>query len=85
MNFEKPVLAFAVSACMLTSACASEPQPMVIVKKSDMPSSVSESLEAQYVNMDKGVVLYRELRESFDVSHTVFAKWLGVKRRTMYN
>ena len=85
MNFEKPVIAFAVSTCILSSVYASEPQPMVIVKKSDMPSTVSEKFEKENVNVDKGIVLYHELRESFGVSHTVFAKWLGVKRRTMYN
>lgn len=84
MSYIKPVMAIALSAC-LVSGVQAEPRPMVLVKTSDMPASVPDTENTKEVVKDKAVFMYHYLRENFSVSHTEFAKWLGVKRRTMYN
>lgn len=84
MSYIKPVMAIAISA-YLVSGVQSQPQPMVLVKTSDMPASVPKVENTKEVVNDKAVSTYHSLRENFSISHTEFAKWLGVKRRTMYN
>ncbi len=84
MSYIKPVMAVAFSACLISGVHA-QPQPMVLVKTSDMPASVPDADNTKEVGNDKAVVIYHSLREAFSISHTEFAKWLGVKRRTMYN
>lgn len=84
MSYSSPTIAIALSACMLSGPqVQAQPQPTVFVKISDMPATVPS--DNNVVSNDKAVALYHSLRESFSVSHTEFSKWLGVKRRTMYN
>lgn len=85
MTYTRPVTAIALSA-FLVAGVSSEPQPVVMVRVSDMPTSVPFNFDTVDVTRnDKAVALYHSLRKVFCVSHTEFAKWLGVKRRTMYN
>ncbi len=68
---------------------SAEPAPVILVSPLQMPKEVPvqgvvELYQHEVAELD-AVRLYHELRESFGVSHTVMADWLGVKRRTLYN
>jgi hypothetical protein len=83
MSYINPIAAFALSSSLFAGVVAA-PQPVVLISTFDMPSTVP--INYFDVNAsDEAVALYRSLRNDFSVSHTVFANWLGVKRRTMYN
>lgn len=71
------------------TALNAEPQPVMLLSSLEMPQQVPQLAIVKQSESDfsvpEGVRLYHELRQSFDVSHTVMANWLGVKRRTLYN
>lgn len=81
----------ALTACILLSSpmatAASAPKPVVVIQDSEIPQFViAESHEAESAGAERvSLALYKQLKSEFNVSHTVFAPWLGLKRRSLYN
>ena len=65
------------------------PKPVVIVQQAEMPQFVLESYISSPSETtqtpSEAVPLYHSIRRSFSISQTEMSKWLGVKRRTLYN
>lgn len=64
-----------------------QPHPVVLVSSFDMPKQVlPEENPLDIVKQEAiSTKAYHELREEFTLSHSEFSRWLGVKRRTLYN
>jgi len=86
---------FVAVAAVLTIAVVpgvalhAEPQPVMLLSSLEMPQQVPQQsgIDESETNFSspEAVRFYHELRQSFGISNTVMAKWLGVKKRTLYN
>lgn len=80
-----------LSACLLAATpsvyAIQQPEPIVYIQDFELPQFVSEAAndEQAHIEQRASVALYNELKEEFQVSHTEFASWLGLKRRSLYN
>ncbi|EGQ9938785.1 hypothetical protein [Vibrio vulnificus] len=80
-----------LSVCLLAAApgayAVQQPEPVVFIQDYDLPQFVLEAASDQSANTGKhaSVALYQELKDEFQLSHTQFASWLGLKRRSLYN
>lgn len=87
MIFAEPVKQ--VGATMLVMAMMpnvhANIEPVMMLTSIEMPQEVPVNLIKGKKAVYEAVVLYHELRNSFGISHTTMAVWLGVKRRTLYN
>ncbi len=82
----------AISACLMAVTpsvyAISQPEPIVYIQDSELPQFVSDVVseeQAAHAGQNASVALYHELKNEFQVSHTEFASWLGLKRRSLYN
>jgi DNA-binding XRE family transcriptional regulator len=81
--FTKISIAVIALAAPVASVQTPAPQPVVLVSKVDMPQFLPTArLKAEFEN---AVSIYHQLRKEFALSNTAMSKWLGIKRRTLYN
>lgn len=94
MNIAESTKFVAVAAALTIAVVPSvtlyaEPQPVMLVSSLEMPQQVplQSTIDESGPNFSssEAVMFYHELRQSFGISNTVMANWLGVKRRTLYN
>ncbi|UPW18575.1 hypothetical protein M0C34_20560 [Agarivorans sp. TSD2052] len=80
-----------LSVCLLAATpgayAIQQPEPVVFIQDYDLPQFVLEATNDQSANTGEhaSVALYQELKDEFQLSHTQFASWLGLKRRSLYN
>lgn len=74
-----------IVAPSFTEAIVHEPQRAVVVLPSDMPKIVESFNTDKYKNFDIAISSYHKLKNIFNISNTEMSKWLGVKRRSLYN
>lgn len=90
---DKPVkkaIAFLAIAAFTTVSGVSieidQPQFPLLIRSIDLPQYV-EQKQQNITNerTNETVCLYHNLKEKLNISHTEFGKWLGLKRRSLYN
>ncbi|MEH0093626.1 hypothetical protein V6235_11500 [Vibrio metschnikovii] len=80
-----------LSVCLLAATPSAyaiqQPEPVVFIQDYDLPQFVLEATNDQSANTGEhaSVALYQTLKDEFQLSHTQFASWLGLKRRSLYN
>ncbi|EMK6669093.1 hypothetical protein V9J75_002575 [Vibrio fluvialis] len=80
-----------VLVCLLAATpgayAIQQPEPVVFIQDYDLPQFVLEATNDQRTNTGEhaSVALYQKLKDEFQLSHTQFASWLGMKRRSLYN
>jgi len=85
------IMAMIPLAAIPNSPAIEDVQPVIMVQSVSMPQFVHDDAvyvlvkEARSTDLDDAVRTYHLLRSAFSVSHTEMAKWLGLKRRTLYN
>ncbi|HBH7908696.1 TPA: hypothetical protein NJ380_003963 [Vibrio parahaemolyticus] len=81
-----------LSVCLLAATpnvyAVQQPEPIVYIQDFELPQFVSEAANDEQVTQAEqhsSVALYHQLKSELNVSHTEFASWLGLKRRSLYN
>ena len=98
MTANQPLTALVIAVALASNAAPPQVKaalPVIMVQNGEMPQTVPQDLwrkaDSVAANIDKltaadnAVGIYHALRSDFSISHTEMAKWLGLKRRTLYN
>ncbi len=91
MILNQPISALALAAAISSSVAPYPIAPAIIIQEREMPQFVPEGLWQDRAETDEAtalqnaVAIYHDLRNDFAISHTEMSKWLGIKRRTLYN
>ena len=96
----RTVFAVTAFSALFSQPLLDRVDPAVMVSSDSMPQRVPEEfyaipqssvvadipiVEGDAAEQHSAIVIYHRLRKEFAVSHTEMGRWLGVKRRSLYN